>query len=205
MLGAMTEAEPVTWAEGGREMGAGTPYFWSRETYDRAVRAGVFGNWLPTELVDGELFNVGSPSAAHRQATALVVDYLKAFFPSDVFLIQREMPVSLDAVSQPEPDASVARGRLADFEDTHPSELVLVVEVADGALDFVRTRKLAAYARNGVPEFWIVNLAARQIEVHRGPEAATSTYRERFVAAEGGSLAAQGTAGGTVEVAELLP
>lgn len=204
MLGEMLDEKVGAKARVGD---VGTPYIWDRETYGRAERAGVFGEWLPTELLDGEVLNLGQNSAAHREATGLVIEYLQAFFPSDVFVVQREMPVALDAVSQPEPDASVVRGRPDDFADTHPASPVLVIEVADGgqSADFIRTRKLAAYGRNGVPEFWIVNLADRQIEVHRGPDVEMSTYRERFVAAEGESVAAQGTAGGMVEVAELLP
>ncbi len=36
---------------------------------------------------------------------------------------------------------------------------------------FDRTTKQATYASNGIPEYWIVNLIDRRVEIHRQPEA----------------------------------
>ena len=48
---------------------------------------------------------------------------------------------------------------------------MLAVEVANTSLDYDRTVKLALYARSGIPEVWIVNLAAEEVEVYQSPVA----------------------------------
>ena len=39
----------------------------------------------------------------------------------------------------------------------------------DSSLRLDRGLKLRVYAKSGVAEYWIVNLQARQVEVHRNP------------------------------------
>jgi len=43
------------------------------------------------------------------------------------------------------------------------------VEVAQTGLALARGRKAAAYARAGIADYWILNLGARVLEVHREP------------------------------------
>jgi Uma2 family endonuclease len=52
---------------------------------------------------------------------------------------------------------------------SHPRGALLVVEVSDTTLNYDRVRKAALYARNGVADYWIVNLLARQLEIRRAP------------------------------------
>jgi Uma2 family endonuclease len=47
--------------------------------------------------------------------------------------------------------------------------------VANASLEYNRNVKLALYARGGVPEVWVVNLAAEEVEVHRSPVADNHT------------------------------
>jgi Uma2 family endonuclease len=47
--------------------------------------------------------------------------------------------------------------------------VLLIIEVAASSLSYDRGLKLALYARRGIPEVWIVNLAAQEIEVFRKP------------------------------------
>jgi Uma2 family endonuclease len=46
---------------------------------------------------------------------------------------------------------------------------VLVVEVAEASLALDREEKGSLYARARVPEYWIVNLVGRVLEVYREP------------------------------------
>jgi len=41
--------------------------------------------------------------------------------------------------------------------------------VSDTTLWFDRTRKSRTYARAGIPEYWVLNLVHRQLEVYRNP------------------------------------
>ena len=46
-----------------------------------------------------------------------------------------------------------------------PHEVLLIIEVADTSLAYDRGVKRSLYARHGIPEFWIVNLTAGEVEV----------------------------------------
>lgn len=52
---------------------------------------------------------------------------------------------------------------------------MLAVEVANTSLAFDRKVKLPLYARSAIPEVWIVNLAAEEVEIHRSPVAGLYT------------------------------
>jgi len=82
-------------------------------------------------------------------------------------------------MSDPAPDIAVVPGAIDDYRDHHPSTAVLVVEVADTSLEFDRTRKMAMYARAGMADYWILNLADRRLEVSRDPRDAG--YAAHFV------------------------
>ena len=50
-----------------------------------------------------------------------------------------------------------------------PSDVLLLIEVADTSLDDDRAIKVPLYAENGIAECWIVNLVDRLVEVYRQP------------------------------------
>src|SRR5208337_415947 len=54
--------------------------------------------------------------------------------------------------------------------------LRLVVEVADRSLADDQCKKLAGYARAGIPVYWIINLPGGQVEVYTGPDPAAGQY-----------------------------
>jgi Uma2 family endonuclease len=68
-----------------------------------------------------------------------------------------------------------------------PEDVLLVVEVAETSAAGDREVKVPMYARFGVPEVWLVDLAGDQVEVFREPSA--EGYREVRVLRRGESLA----------------
>jgi Uma2 family endonuclease len=110
--------------------------------------------------------------------------------------------LALDERSEPEPDIAVVPGGPRDYRDAHPSHAVLVVEVADVSLAYDRIRKLAAYARAGIPEYWILDLNAENLEVCRRPMG--EAYGERRILQAPDRVAPlAGT--GDLTVADILP
>ena len=45
----------------------------------------------------------------------------------------------------------------------------MLVEVADSSVLYDRVDKLAAYARAGIAEYWLINLVQKVVEVYREP------------------------------------
>lgn len=80
--------------------------------------------------------------------------------------------------SEPEPDAAVVAP--GDYDDAHPSEARLVVEVAESSLRKDRGTKSEIYADSRVPEYWVVNLVERTIEVSTEPESGRYTTLRTF-------------------------
>ena len=70
-----------------------------------------------------------------------------------------------------------------------PSEVLLVVEIADASLVYHRETKLPRYAEAGLPEVWLIDLNADRFEVHSepGPDGYRKTVR--FTSGERGESA----------------
>ncbi len=148
---------------------------WTRREYEHMVSSGVFHPTNRLELIDGEIYNMSPQSSRHATAIRLVEEALRRAYGSG-FDVRVQLPMALDTSSEPEPDVAVVEGGPRDYLDAHPTTALLTVEVSDTSLAFDRTTKQAAYARNGVPEYWIVNLIDGVVEVYRQPDG--SEYRE---------------------------
>ena len=98
---------------------------------------------------------------------------------------------------------AVVPGAPRDYSDAHPQTALLIVEVADSALGFDRVRKKRVYARNKIPEYWILDLQARCLEVYREP--AGEDYRSKSTLSENGTIAPLAQPDTEVTVADLLP
>ncbi len=79
-----------------------------------------------------------------------------------------------------------------------------MIEVADSSLALDRAEKLRACARAVVPEYWVVNLPARLVEVFRGPEPAAGCYGSAREARPGEGLAPAAFPDVALPVAELF-
>lgn len=177
---------------------------WTRERYDRCVEEGIFTTLDQIELLDGELLTMSPQYTPHSTATSLALHALNEAFGPE-FFVRCQMPFALDDASEPEPDLAVVAGGPRDYLAAHPSLAVLLVEVADSTLAYDRGRKLAAYARNGVPEYWIINLLDRQLEVYRQPVAAAAEFAEQQILRSGQFIAPLGRPETSIAIDDLLP
>jgi Uma2 family endonuclease len=113
--------------------------------------------------------------------------------------------------SEPEPDAAVVRGDDTSYDSRLPnaSDFGIILEVADSTLAFDRRDKGRIYARAGIPVYWIINVADRQIEVYSDPDSSASppAYRSRTDYSTGDQvpILLDGTSQGTLPVSDLLP
>ena len=142
---------------------------WRRDEYDRLVDLGLFAD-EPLELIGGQLI-VAEPKGEYHSSAVNAAEYaVRAVLPPG-WIVRCQLPVSLDDESSPEPDIVVAPGRPADYRDAHPVRPPLAIEVSDSSLAFDRQQKGSLFARGGLPDYWIVNLVERVVEVYRDPVA----------------------------------
>jgi Uma2 family endonuclease len=118
--------------------------------------------------------------------------------------VEQQMPVQLGNGLEPRPDVTVLPGAFDDYADAPlASAVLLLVEVSDTTLRYDRGTKAALYATDGIPDYWLVNLRARTLEVRRRPEG--GEYLLLDVSHEGESVAPLSAPGAPVRVADLLP
>jgi Uma2 family endonuclease len=178
------------------------PYRWTRAQYDRVIDVGGFGPEDRIELLDGELWAMTPPGTRHAAITGHVRERLRDVFGKE-FHVRDQAPIALDDVSEPQPDLAVVPGKPLDYLEEHPAVPLLIVEVSKSSLSFDRGRKLAAYARNGIPEYWIVDLTANTLEEYRDPEG--DRYDSKRVLRGGDTVTPLHAPNATIPVADLLP
>ena len=114
------------------------------------------------------MIQVAEPQGAYHACAVSAADYaLRAALPPG-FIVRLHAPVALG--DEPEPDLVIVSGGPRDYRVAHPARPALALEVADEAsLAFDREEKGSLYARAGIADYWIVNLADRVLEVYRDP------------------------------------
>ena len=153
---------------------------WSVPEYEKLGDDPAFRR---TELIRGIIVNKMSKSPLHSNAaTRFYVFLVRAMRPE--FVARQEQPLRLRD-SMPEPDTSVMRGTLSDFDTHHPSTAELVVEVAVSSVAGDR-ENASLYAEAGVSQYWIVLGETEQVEVYRRP--VNGVYQERRIYARGESI-----------------
>jgi Uma2 family endonuclease len=181
----------------------------SVDRYHAIIRAGILTEDDPVELLEGVLVQKMPKNPAHVTAKRLLRKALERIVPAG-WIVDTEDPVTTKD-SEPEPDIVVIRGTDLDFADRHPGpkDTALVVEVADSSLRRDRGQKKRLYARARVPEYWIVNLIDRQIEVYAEPTGPgrKPDYRKPTIYSAAGvvPVVIDGRQVGRLTVADLLP
>lgn len=177
-------------------------HHWTRQQYDDMVLHGIFQPEERVELIEGVIVDMSPQKSFHAVATRLVEEALRVAFAKG-HDVRVQMPLALDDQSEPEPDIAVVPGQARDYTHAHPTTAVLVVEVADTTLRLDRKTKQALYARNGVAEYWIVNLQDHCLEVYRHPQ--DDQYQSQTVLQPGETLSPLTRPDQRISVADLLP
>ena len=149
-----------------------------RVEYDRLVEAGCFQDER-LELLHGRLVLMSPQNAPHATAVKKLNKLLVLLCGDDAD-VRPQSPVVAGDDSEPEPDFAVVR---PDDSMEHPEAALLVIEVADSSLAKDREVKAPLYAAAGYPEYWIVNLPERCVEIYRDP--AGGRYRTATTAVPG--------------------
>jgi Uma2 family endonuclease len=182
---------------------------WKRVEYERLVECGIFRPGEPLELLGGLLVVAEPQGSAHFTAIRLVEEALRTAFGAG-WDVRSQGPIALDDESEPEPDVAVVPGSARDYRDAHPASPVLVVEVAESSLAIDREHKGSLYARAALPEYWILNLVSRVLEVYRDPAPEPSAafgwrYRSVDIVGPDGLVSPLAAPAAHVAVADLLP
>jgi Uma2 family endonuclease len=140
------------------------------QDYHRMSELGILDPNERTELIAGQIVLMVAKGTPHVTSLHLLANDLRDKL-GNTALVRTQDPIHLDDYSEPEPDLAIVRGTVLDYTDRHPhpSDIHLVVEVADSTLKQDCEIKDKLYAQAGIAEYWVVALKNRQLHVFRNP------------------------------------
>ena len=148
--------------------------------YHRMMEAGIVQEGAPYELINGIIVRKDRSARGADPMTvghehAWVITKLTALNAKLAHLgghIRIQLPISLPPDGEPEPDGLIARGNPDKYLKKHPRavEATCLIEVADSSLNYDRTTKAALYANANIPQYVIINLPDRVLEVYSEPQ-----------------------------------
>lgn len=171
--------------------------------FHRMGDVGIFAPDERVELLDGRLIAVPPMTPVHAYSVRRVDAVLQRRF-AKLALVSVQLPIVLDDWSEPLPDVALIALPEERYLHAHPTpeEVLLLVEVAQSSLRYDAGPKLRAYARRGVREYWIVDLAHRRIDVYRDPQG--EGYVVHLTFERGGSVAPLAFPAEPIAVDEVL-
>jgi Uma2 family endonuclease len=145
---------------------------WTRAECAAFEATGLW-NQQHLELIEGELIDKKmSKNRPHGSTLAVVFAWMIRVFGER--FVNSEMPIDVapedNPTSEPQPDIIVlARNTFEIAKNPQPGEIRLVIEISDSTIGFDLTRKAGLYARAGIGEYWVFDIPASRLIVHRDP------------------------------------
>ncbi|MDX2182192.1 MAG: Uma2 family endonuclease [Bryobacteraceae bacterium] len=157
------------------------------------------------ELIEGKVYERMAHSPEHAGGVRRLTRWAIRVFGDES--ISSQLPLSMigrDAeTSEPEPDIVVVKPGDYDSRHPRPDEVLLVVEITYTSHKMDLETKAALYGRNGIVEYWALDLQSRRLIVHREPS--EKGYGVITILDESRSIAPLAAPEHSVTVASLLP
>jgi Uma2 family endonuclease len=158
------------------------PHLMTIDRYKRLVESGVYGSKDPVFLWKGRLVEKMTKGDPHAFSSSSLVGVMIRSIPVG-WAVRPEQPIVLSDNTMPEPDLTIVRGSLRDYLKRTPTagDVPLVIEVSASSLRIDSGPLLRAYASNGIPIYWIVNIPNGRVEVYSHPTGPSEqpSYREK--------------------------
>jgi Uma2 family endonuclease len=180
-----------------------SPRPFSVAEYHRMVDAGILTEDDRVELLEGVIVLMSPQKEPHAQAIEVLTEAL-VLQVRGRYRVRPQLPLTLGDRSEPEPDLAVVPLPEPGAPALNRRAALLVIEVAGESLRKDRLAKSRIYARAGIPEYWVVNLEERCVEVSRDPDVEAGVYRASTNASPGAVLRSSAVQGVAVKVADLF-
>lgn len=151
-------------------------YRFTVEEFHRLEQTGILSREDRIELIEGELVIMPPIGPEHSSHTRSLRELLSRLVPCHLLLCVAE-PVTLSEHSEPLPDFSIVQRRTDFYRQGHPTpaDVLLIIEVAHSSAEFDMGEKALQYARNGIVEYWVLDVVGAFLQVFTGP--AETGYR----------------------------
>lgn len=153
------------------------------EEYHQMVESGIL-NERRVELINGIILEMSPEGTEHAYFEENLVKKLERLTAGRAY-VRESKPITLSN-SEPEPDIVVAKLPRSQYIEHHPfpENIELVVEVSKATRSYDISTKKALYAKEKIPEYWVVDIKNRKLIVYRFPEAEDYQQSREFSATE---------------------
>lgn len=171
--------------------------------YLALAEAGILAKKERVELLDGEIIHMAPIGNRHRNSVNWVGHLISEVLGRRA-MVQVQGSIQLNDFTAPEPDIAVIRWRsINEIGPVLPSDVYLLVEVADSSLEYDLGEKMARYAAAGIPEVWVANLRAGELVVNTEP--AGAAYATVRAIPLDGTISPQAFPDAALAVADFIP
>lgn len=139
---------------------------WSVADYRQMREFGILDR-RRCELIDGEIWDMAPEGQFHRFINDRGAEYLRRILQGKAKIFEAH-PITLET-SEPQPDIAIVRLPDTRYLKHHPypADIYWLIEIADTTLTYDLETKRRVYAAAGIPEYWVVNIASRELIVFR--------------------------------------
>jgi Uma2 family endonuclease len=178
-------------------------YEFTVEEYQRLLEVGIFGEDDRIELLNGNLIVMPPIGIRHANAVRRILNLFARRY-GHASEVDAQNPAIIDRKSEPQPDILLLRLGISEAPvKPHPQDILLLVEVADSSFIFDNSDKRDAYARNGIREYWLLDLNENRLHVFRQP--AGGKYEVELVLEKSDSIAPLAFPDLPVKISQMLP
>ncbi|UXE63490.1 MAG: Uma2 family endonuclease [Woronichinia naegeliana WA131] len=177
---------------------------WTVDEYYQMAKTGILQPDEKVELIAGQIIRNMTPQGSFHAAAITRTNRLLNQPVQPRFLVRSQLPIQLDNRSEPEPDLALVKSDPLDYDDRHPKaeDVYLIIEIADSTLKTDLTLKKQVYAEAKIPDYWVLDLAKRQLYVYRQPT--EEGYQQEQILSERQSIAPLFFPDFQVKVGEML-
>ena len=175
-------------------------YKWSVDEWHELVDSGVLEG-KSIELLEGNIVEMSPEGIEHSYTNQSVSDYFRELLKGKAH-VRETHPITLDN-SEPEPDIAIVELPTTIYRLHHPfpQNIYLLIEVSNRTLSKDREQKTITYARNGIPEYWIIDLKNKKLVVHTQPQ---NNIYSQVAEYQSGAIALQAFPNINVDLSKLL-
>jgi Uma2 family endonuclease len=138
--------------------------------YRRMYESGILTEDERVELLDGEIYQMSPLGPLHIVLINRLAKLLMTLV-GDAAIVSVQNAIQLDDYSEPQPDIAIVAPYVDSYEDElpRPTDVLLLIEVADTSLHYDREEKLPRYATAQIGEVWIIDAKSQVIEQYSQP------------------------------------
>jgi Uma2 family endonuclease len=149
--------------------------------YYRMVAAGILREKDRVELIRGEVVAMSPIGPAHNGAVLRASNALFSIVANRA-IVSVQGAIRLDEYDEPQPDIVLLRHKDDFYTTAHagPSDVFLIVEIADSSLSYDRSVKADLYAETGIIEYWVADIPNNCVWTYSDPQDKSYRIVQKF-------------------------